>query len=95
MQIQRTEERITLSLPINLEGGAAGVTRDISASGIYFETDLKQTVGSMIDFALDFDNHGMGMTLNCHGQIVRVEEHEKHRGLAVRIIEAKLRVIRR
>lgn len=37
-QNQRGEERVSAALPVDL-GAATGVTRDFSASGIFFETD--------------------------------------------------------
>ena len=38
-QSHRSEERVSMKVPVTLPGGCTGMTRDISASGIYFETD--------------------------------------------------------
>lgn len=86
---KQREERVYCELPVGL-GEAKGVTRDISASGIYFETDLQLTPGSLIDFVIAYDTPGGGMTLKCHGQILRIEQHDNRLGVAAKIIESKL-----
>lgn len=88
----RTEPREMVSLPLDLGGGRTGTTRDISASGVYFETDVDQTPGSLVDFSIDFDTPGGPMRLKCHGTIVRTERHADRQGAAVKIIEARFEV---
>ena len=69
---------------------AKGVTRDLSASGVYFETDSRLVEGSMIRFMIDLDTpiQGENARLECHGYIVRVEGRGTGRvGIAVRLDE--------
>ena len=88
----RREERVSASLPVKL-GSTTGITRDVSASGICFETDVSYKVGSPISFAVHMDAPGGKMVLNCRGEIVRVEPRGGRVGVAVKIVESKLEAV--
>ena len=97
-RMNRSEKRLSAAFPLNLGGGAIGLTRDVSASGIFFETDVINEPGSIIHFALTFDGPGGGMTLNCQAQVLRVEpqslgmaasESGRRIGIAAKIIDSK------
>lgn len=85
----RNEERVPSTLPVSLEHGT-GVTRDISASGVFFETDRAYSPGSEISFSIELDSPGGKMMLKCQGRIVRVEGRGGKVGVAARIIESRL-----
>lgn len=86
---KRREERVCTALPVDL-GTATGITRDVSASGIFFETDASFTAGSAIDFTMEFDTPGGRMILKCRGSIVRTEAHDSRLGVAVKITESTM-----
>ena len=97
-RINRAEKRLNAALPLSLEGGAIGLTRDVSASGIFFETDVINEPGSIIHFTLTFDGPSGGMTLKCQAQVLRVEpqlvgnaagERGSRVGIAAKIIDSK------
>ena len=70
--------------PVRL-GQATGVTRNVSASGVFFETDVPYAVGSEISFSIELIGpRGDKLVLNCRGEIVRVEVDGDKVGLAVR-----------
>jgi hypothetical protein len=85
----RKEERVSASLPVHL-GTATGITKDISASGIFFETDASYAVDSTISFTVELDTPGGKMLLKCRGDIVRVERHDDRVGVAVKITESTM-----
>lgn len=85
----RIEPREVVSLPLDLGGGQTGITRDISVSGVFFETDADQAPGSEVAFSIDFDTPGGPMRLICRGTVVRTEQIGKRQGAAVRIIESR------
>jgi hypothetical protein len=87
---QRREERVPTALQVRLDG-ATGVTRDVSASGIFFETEASYAEGSEIAFSVDLETPGGKMVLNCKGAIVRVERGQSRIGVAVRITESAIR----
>ena len=85
----RKEERVSTALPVDL-GGAKGVTQDVSASGIFFETDADYAPGHAISFAVELDTPGGRMRLKCEGEIVRVEPRNGRVGVAVKITQSVL-----
>ncbi len=90
---KRTSSRIYTTVPLSL-GDAKGISRDISASGVFFETDVAYVVGSEIGFTIDFDAAGVKLRFNCQGTIVRVEPKDTRRvGVAVRIVSSSMETI--
>jgi PilZ domain-containing protein len=86
---KRREERVATMLPVDVEN-AAGIVRDVSASGIFFEIDAKYTVGSSISFAVKLDTPSGDMNLKCRGRIVRIEPRDSRVGVAVEITESMM-----
>ena len=81
----RREERVQSALNVNLEHGI-GVTRDVSASGVYFETDLPFAPGAPISFSFNFeDAPGGPLVLKCEALIVRVENRGGKTGVGATI----------
>ena len=82
----RKESREHKKFPVKVSGDKVkGVTRDLSPSGVYFETSLRYQVGSMIKMTIDFDGP-QRMQLECEGTIVRVEGRGSDKlGVAVRM----------
>ena len=69
--------RFPLTLPVDFEGGG-GITRNISTSGVFFETDHVFSNGEVIRLTLLFGPRfpGIPTCLHCQGQIVRTERRE-------------------
>jgi len=86
---KRKEERVPATLPVNV-GTAAGIVRDVSASGIFFEIDADYTLGSSINFAVKLDTPSGCMNLKCLGEIVRIEPRESRVGVGVKIRESSM-----
>lgn len=89
---KRGEERFGTSLPVDL-GASTGVTHDISATGVFFETDGTYAPGNRINFSVELETPGGKLMLRCWGNIVRIEPHDKSLGVAVKIVESKLEAI--
>jgi hypothetical protein len=89
-ELRRTQQRVSAVLPVNIEGRIAGMTKDISPSGIFFETDMEMASGSSIHFALEFDNPSGKLLLRCSGEIVRVERAGGKIGVAAKIVESRM-----
>jgi hypothetical protein len=62
--------------------------RDVSASGIFFETDSVYSVGSVIEVRLDLDTPWGRVMVRSRGRIVRIEPHDDRVGVAVRFVDA-------
>lgn len=70
---RRTLPRRAIHLPVVLED-RCGVTTDVSATGIRFESDHVLTPGSTIEFAVAFSADPRGnYWIRCAGRVVRVE----------------------
>jgi len=77
-----------VGLPVELEHGK-GWTRDVSASGVYFETDAPPAVGTRIRFAMVLP-YGTAVRVECVGEIVRLEAHDGRVGVAATITASRL-----
>jgi hypothetical protein len=86
---KRKEERVPAVLAVNV-GSSAGIARDVSASGIFFEIDANYTLGSSISFAVKLDTPSGFMNLKCMGEIVRIEPRDSKVGVGVRIRESTM-----
>lgn len=90
IQEKRHEERFLLEMPVILQGGA-GISRDISESGIYFLTDQAFLPGGIVKFSVTLDHvrPGKPVRLDCEGEVLRIEETNDGRfGVAARIQQA-------
>jgi hypothetical protein len=87
---KRQEERMSVRRPVRLNRGA-GVTHNISASGVFFETNADFALGSKIIFAIELDGaRGEKLELICRGEIVRVELRGSKACVAAKIVTSKL-----
>lgn len=80
-------DRHPVAFPVSI-GPSKGIVKDISTTGIYFEIDQSQSVGSSIDFVLDLDTPGGPIQIQCHGTVVRIEEKPGCIGIAATISES-------
>lgn len=87
---KRTEMRERVALPVLLAGGATGWTRDVSASGLYFETEAASHAGGEIELAVEVEAPGRTLRLHCRGEVVRLESHGGRTGVAVKMLDARL-----
>jgi hypothetical protein len=82
----RKEERVETDLTLKLEGGGAGIARNVSANGIYFVTDVALQRGQPVRFSLEYENFRSGpLEVNCNARVVRVEEQGANRGVGASI----------
>jgi hypothetical protein len=72
-------------MPVRIDG-IAGETHNISAHGVYFETDVQQRVGALVNFTLEFTLYGRRHRLLCEGKVVRVERNGGRIGVAARLV---------
>lgn len=87
-------ERVQAIKPIAIEQAEdevkLGLTQDISASGICFECNLDQSVGSKIRFAINVDLLDGHLTLDCIGEIVRIDTKDNKNLVAAKIIKSTI-----
>ena len=91
-------DRVEAEVPVRLENGVTGVTRDMSAIGIYFVVGEDVQPGDVLQVSIEFNNPGDPkgiLRLLCSVEVVRVEELEGKRGVAVKITESRLERLER
>ncbi|MDP1708666.1 MAG: PilZ domain-containing protein [Gammaproteobacteria bacterium] len=86
----RSQERVSVALPVHLETGGGGRTWNISASGVYFETDAELVQGSPINLEVELNSPGGKLALKVQGSVVRIEQLDGKIGVAVSIAESVL-----
>jgi hypothetical protein len=84
---KRRDKRVAAALPLDLPG-AAGIARDVSASGMFFETDALYAIGSSIRIDLELDTPWGKVMVKCRGKIVRLEPRDRKMGVAVQFTES-------
>lgn len=69
----RKDERFASNFTIRLDRGD-GVMRNVSASGVFFVTDVDLKPGDSVQFTLEFSSREIGMVAaRCEAHVVRVE----------------------
>jgi PilZ domain-containing protein len=83
---RRRAWRYPAHLGVSLDSGT-GVSCDVSASGIYFETDAALSPGETIAFSFNLEDiyPDVRLDLHCTGKIVRVEQRGGQLGVAATI----------
>ena len=81
----RAAERFDTSLVVDVEGLPAR-TRNISATGLYFETELELPLGTVLNLNVQFTQGGRKHWLACEGTVVRMSQEEGHHGVAARLL---------
>ena len=78
----RRTDRFDVELPVEMDG-VPGLTRNICATGIYFETETAQTPGSRVRFTVEVTVGGEKSKMVCEGEVIRVESKNGVVGVAV------------
>ena len=87
---RRSEVRELMRLPVAFEGGACGVTWDVSPHGVSVEFNGVPEENSAIEFSITLFDHDRPLRLRAHGQIVWVEPRGERYGIGVQILGATL-----
>jgi len=89
---RRSGQRIQTALPVFLKN-AEGITRDVSASGVFFWTSESTcALGELISFSVELKRPEGRMMLKCQGDVVRTELCNGMRGVAVKITDSAMKL---
>ncbi|MDH3314823.1 MAG: PilZ domain-containing protein [Gammaproteobacteria bacterium] len=83
---KRRDKRIDVALPVILDK-ATGVTRDVSASGVFFWISGMYALGDSISFSMGRKTESGKFMLKCRGDVLRVEPRGNEVGVAVRMTQ--------
>jgi hypothetical protein len=81
----RAAARFDTALALDVEGLTAR-TRNISATGVYFETDIDLPIGSLVNMSVQFQYGGQKHWLLCEGKVVRVTHADGQTGVGARLL---------
>ena len=70
---KRGAERFEMELPVTVEGGPGGVTRDVSVSGLAFTSREPYVLGQRIELTVEYLLDGHNFPLRCDATVVRCE----------------------
>ena len=79
----RAAARFDTALEVDVEGLTARA-RNISATGVYFETEVDLPLGTMLNLNVQFTHGGRKHWLACEGEVVRVTHSDGQNGVAAR-----------
>jgi hypothetical protein len=82
---KRAAIRFDTHMPVQTEHGE-GTTQNISAQGVYFETDVEPRAGALVNFSIEYQLHGRKHQLLCEGKVVRVEPQGSRVRVAARLV---------
>ncbi|MDQ6881076.1 MAG: PilZ domain-containing protein [Pseudomonadota bacterium] len=82
---QRTAERFGVGLPYTLEGGTEGQTRDLSATGLSFESAVPYKVGAIVKMTVRYALDGHNFPMPCEVEVLRVEAQGAHFNIGARL----------
>ena len=86
----RKFDRVNADLPIRVDNGASGITRNLSPTGLFFVLESGFELNQRITFTLDFDTPTGRLQLNGTAEVVRVEDAHGKTGVGARIVESRL-----
>jgi PilZ domain-containing protein len=87
---KRSGQRIFTALPVHMKS-AEGITRDVSASGMFFWTSESVCApGELISFSVELKRREGKIRLRCRGDVVRTEPQDSTVGVAVKITESAM-----
>lgn len=81
----RAAERFDTALAIDVAGLKAE-TRNISATGVYFETDVDLPLGSVVNLNVQFTHGGRKHLVACEGKVVRITHADGHHGVGAQLL---------
>lgn len=80
---QRVAPRFGVGMPYTVDGHE-GQTRDLSATGLSFDSDTAYPVGSIVDLTLRYGLDGHNFPLQCQAEVVRLEQRGERFTIAAR-----------
>jgi hypothetical protein len=88
---KREAPREAITLPVRLDDGRVGITRDIGPTGMFLEIEGPPPADGTVVFEMEVPE--TGLKFSAHGWIVRVEQHSGRTGLAVQLVDPRLETI--
>jgi hypothetical protein len=83
---QRASERFGVGLPYMLGDGQQGHTRDLSATGVSFDSETPYVLGAIVQITLRYGLDGHNFPLPCEVEVMRVDANDGRYTIAGRFL---------
>ncbi|MFC5497563.1 PilZ domain-containing protein [Caenimonas terrae] len=80
----RAAARFDTAMTVDVSGHKAEA-HNISATGVYFETDVDMPLGSLVNLSVQFTHGGRKHWVSCEGKVVRVTHADGHHGVGAQL----------
>lgn len=87
---RRTEIREPLVVSVQMGLGISGVTRDLSATGAFVETDFGQPLDSLLDLEFSLPSSSARFRFVAQGSVLRHECAGQTHGVAVKLLALRM-----
>jgi hypothetical protein len=87
---RRTEPRQVVELAVRLPDGARALTRDVSPSGLFVETDRASRLHELVDLRIALDTGWGLLAFQARAEVVRLEAGALGQGIGVRFVDSQL-----
>ena len=81
----RAATRFDTAVSLNIAGRKAEA-HNISATGLYFETDVEMPLGALVHLNVQFTHGGRKHWVACEGKVVRVTHEDGHHGIGAQLV---------
>lgn len=81
----RAAARFDTALAVSVAGREAE-TQNISATGVFFETDVDMPLGSLVNLSVQFTYGGRKHWLDCEGKVVRITHADGRHGVGAQLV---------
>ena len=81
----RAAARFDTAMAVDVAGRKAEA-HNISATGVYFETDVDMPLGSVVNLSVQFTHGGHKHWVSCEGRVVRVTDANGHHGIGAQLV---------
>jgi hypothetical protein len=90
LEEKRGAERFEMEVPVSVDGTGAGVTRDVSVSGMSFTSREAYPEGQRLEITVDYLLDGHNYPLRCEAIVVRCDAEGGGFTIGVRLATAFL-----
>ncbi len=87
---RRTEPREDVELAVRLPDGERTVTRNVSSSGLYFETERDTQLGETVDLEIELDTDWGQLALQTRAEVVHLERGTPRHRIGARFLDSRL-----
>ena len=87
---RRTEPRQVVELAVRLPDGERALTRDVSRSGLFLETDRDVSLRQLVDLQIALDTGWGELAFHARAEVVRMEGGSRRPGIGMRFVRSQL-----